>query len=146
MATYKYDEPMSRDFPGAPNRLRVPPELGGFMGNYMANCPPMNLNPPRISTLLMPGSTAISNAVDSVPPPSGIGMIGLLGLGALAFLMFGKPQRNGGRRKNVEMGYWVKAGGKRFFHPIRASYDYDRKRAGEGRKRTTRKKARRRRR
>lgn len=92
MATYKYDEPMSRDFPGAPNRLRVPPELGGMFGNYLANCPPMNLNPPRIQTLLLPASTVISNAVDSVPPKSNSGLLGLAMFAGIAFLMFGKKK------------------------------------------------------
>lgn len=140
MATYRYDEPMSRDFPGAPNRLRVPPELGC----YMANCPPANLTPPTISTLLLPASTIVSTAAAPAPvsDSGGMGLLGLLGIGAVAWLLLGGKQRN--PRRNVEMGYHAKG----VFHPIRASYDYSASRAGEGRKKRSRSKpkARRRRR
>jgi hypothetical protein len=43
-----------------------------------------------------------------------------------------QARQNPRRRRNVAAGFYDEDG---YFHPIRASYDYSRSRAGEGRKR-----------
>lgn len=151
MPVYVPNRPwLVRDFPGAPDELRVPPELlgglgcnGGCMstGNYISNTPPANLNPPTISTLLLPTNQAIAAASSPVAP---LGLGALVIAGGIAWLMFSGKARNPGPRRNIEQGYWVKAGSKRIFHPIRASYDYDSRRAGESRKKKTTRKRRKR--
>lgn len=149
MPTYVPDRPwLVRDF--TPERLRVPPELlaglgcnGGNLstGNYISNTPPANLTPPTISTLLLPTNQAVSTAAGGTSA-SPLGLGALVIAGGIAFLLFGGSKTKNPRR-NVEMGYWVGAGGKRRFHPIRASYDYSAKRAGEGRKKKATRKRRR---
>lgn len=116
-----------------------------MLGNYTVNCPPANLNPPKINTLLLPSSLAVSNT----PPPSsgGMGLFGLLAIGAVALFALGgvKTSQNPARR-NIAMGFWVGKGRSRKFHPIRASHDYDPRRTGErSRKRSKPAKRRRRR-
>lgn len=151
MPTYDNRRSWSRDFPGAPTTMRVPPELGGLgcdcggqmNSNYMTNCPPANLAPPTISTLLLPTSTLVSSpalAPASSDGGMGLGALALLGLGAL--LLFGGKQRN--PQRNIAMGFWAGRGAKRKFHPIRASHDYDPSRTGERsrRKRSSRKRRR----
>jgi hypothetical protein len=75
---------------------------------------------------------------------SGLGQIEVdptllaLGIGALALgmFLFGKKKSGKRRRRNVAAGFHDEDG---VFHPIRASYDYSAKRAGESRSRKRRK-------
>lgn len=125
MAGYSMDDRtwLTRDFPGAPDSsLRTPPEL-------------QPITPaPTLTSLLLPSNVAVSNPTPRQQNPSK-GAAGLV-LGAMVFgwlIMAGGPKRN--PQRNVAMGFWMGRGARRKFHPIRASHDYDSRRAGEGRKR-----------
>ena len=64
------------------------------------------------------------------PAPSWVPILLIGGLGLGAFLLLRSPSR--APRHNIAAGYWSDDDdGRRRFHPIRASYDYSRKKAGE---------------